>query len=162
MKEVKDTPQHLHSLDELLGEKLGQTTRFSSLRLGANGFSWSRAGIRMPSESNPVSVYTKLFSEDTPKAKQQLRRFVADDTSILDVVRQDAKQLKLKLGNEDQAKLEQYLTAIREVERKLHRRNEWLEIPKPKVSSAVIRGDDQADTIVDLDYPYNILSLIHI
>ena len=73
-----------------------------------------------------------------------------------DVVRQDAKQLKLELGNEDQDKLEQYLTAIREVERKLHRRHEWLEIPKPKVSPAVIRGDDRADTAVDLDYPYNI------
>lgn len=156
MKEVKDSPQRLHSLDELLGEKLGQTTRFSNMRLGANGFSWSRAGIRMPSESNPVSVYTRLFSEDTSKAKQQLRRFIADDTSILDVVRQDARNLKLKLGNEDKGKLEQYLTAIREVELKLHRRHEWLEIPKPKVSPAVIRGDDRADTVVDLDYPYNI------
>ena len=77
MKEVKDSPQRLHSLDELLGEKLGQTTRFSNMRLGANGFSWSRAGIRMPSESNPVSVYTRLFSEDTSKAKQQLRRFLS-------------------------------------------------------------------------------------
>lgn len=152
---AKGTPQKLHTLDEFLGETIGQANRFSNLRLGAGGFSWSRAGIKMPSEANPVNIYSKLFSEDTPKAKQQIRRFIADDNSILDVVRQDANRLTQKLGKEDQTKLDQYLTAIREVERKLHRRNQWLDIPKPNINPSVIRGDDQSETIIDLAYPYN-------
>ncbi len=154
-KKAKKDPQSLHSLDEFLGETIGRSTRFSNIRLGSGGFSWSRAGIRMPTESNPVDVYSKLFSDDTPKAKQQIRQFLKDDGSILDVVQQDAKQLNQGLAKEDQAKLDQYLTAIREVERKLSRRNEWLDIPKPTVSSSVIRGDDQSEGIIDLTYPYN-------
>ncbi len=156
LKSSKDNPQQLHTLDEFLGEAIGQTNRFSNLRLGAGGFSWSRAGIKMPSEANPVNVFSKLFSEDTPRAKEQIRRFIVDDSSILDVVRQDAKQLTQKLSKEDRSKLDQYLTAIREVERKLHRRNQWLDQPKPKANQNVIRGDDQSETIIDLTYPYNI------
>ncbi|MCH2371411.1 MAG: DUF1552 domain-containing protein [Pirellulales bacterium] len=156
LKSSKDTPQQLHTLDEFLGETIGRTNRFSNLRLGAGGFSWSRAGIKLPSEANPVSVYSRLFSEDTPRAKQQIRQFIVDDSSILDVVRQDANQLTRKLGKEDQSKLDQYLTAIREVERKLHRRNQWLDRPKPKINTNVIRGDDQSESIIDLAYPYNI------
>ena len=53
----------------------------------------------------------------------------------------------------DQAKLDEYLTAVREVERKLQRRTDWLDVPKPKASDAVIKGND--DVVVDLDYPYN-------
>ena len=91
-KKAKKDPQSLHLLDEFLGETIGRSTRFSNIRLGSGGFSWSRAGIRMPTESNPVDVYSKLFSDDTPKAKQQIRQFLKDDGSILDVVQQDAKQ----------------------------------------------------------------------
>ena len=155
LKEAKRSPQQLHTLDEFLGETIGQANRFSNLRLGTGGFSWSRAGIKMPSEANPVNLYSKLFAEDTPRAKQQTRQFIADDSSILDVIRQDAKRLTQKLSKEDQTKLDQYLTAIREVERKLHRRNQWLDLPKPKVNPSVIRGDDESEMIIDLAYPYN-------
>ena len=153
MKDVKDQPQRLHSLDQLLGEKLGQSTRFQSLLLGS-GVSWSRAGIKLPTDSDPVRVFTKLFVDDNSKSKQKTRQFLDEDTSILDVARQDAKRLNSRLAKRDQAKLDQYLTAIREVERKLQRQANWLEVSKPKVKDAVIRGDGD-DTIVDLAYPYN-------
>ena len=78
-----------------------------------------------------------------------------EDASILDVVREDAKRLEGRLAKPDQAKLDQYLTAIREVERKLSRWVDWLDIAKPKASDKVIRGDDDDDRIIDLAYPYN-------
>lgn len=154
MKDVKDQPQRLHTLDQLLGERIGQATRFPSLLLGNGGVSWSRAGIKLPTDSDPARVFAKLFVNDTPQLKQKTRQFIDEDASILDVVRQDTKRLNERLAKADKDKLDQFLTAIREVERKLKRQAEWIDIAKPKASDKVIRGGDD-DTIVDLEYPYN-------
>jgi hypothetical protein len=155
MKDVKDQPQRLHTLDQLLGERIGQATRFPSLLLGNGGVSWSRAGIKLPTDSDPARVFAKLFVNDTPQLKQRTRQFIDEDASILDVVRQDTKRLNERLAKADKDKLDQFLTAIREVERKLKRQAEWIDIAKPKASDKVIRGGDDDDTIVDLEYPYN-------
>jgi hypothetical protein len=115
MKDTKDRPQRLHTLDQLLGEKIGQTTRFPSLLLGSGGISWSRAGITLPTDGNPARVFAKLFVDDNPTAKQKTRQFLDEDGSILDVVRQDAKRLNSRLAKADQDKLDQFLTSIRGV-----------------------------------------------
>ena len=155
LKDVKDQPQRLHSLDQLLGEELGRATRFPSLLLGGSGVSWSRVGIKLPTDGDPKRVYSKLFIDDNSKLKQQTRQFLDEDASILDVVKQDASRLNSRLAKADQAKLDQFLTAIREVELKLKRQADWIDIAKPKASDKVIRGSDDDDTIVDLAYPYN-------
>ena len=155
LKNTKDNPQRLLSLDQLLAEKVGRTTRYPSLLLGSGGFSWSRAGIRLPTQTDPVRVFTNLFMDDTAKAKQQERQFLSEDSSILDVVLQDAKSLRLRLAGSDQKKLDQFLTSIREVEQKLQRQAEWIDRRKPSAKDDVIRGRDDDDTIVDLQYPYN-------
>ena len=153
LKDTKDQPQRLHSLDQLLAEQIGQQTRFPSLRLGSGGISWSRAGVILPSDSNPTRIFARMFLDDNPKTKTKTREFLREDASILDVVRADARRLNARLAKTDQAKLDEYLTAVREVERKLQRRTEWLDVPKPKASDAVIKGND--DVVVDLNYPYN-------
>ena len=155
MKDVKDQPQRLHTLDQLLAEKIGQSTRFPSLLLGGSGVSWSRAGIKLPTQGDPAKVFAKLFVNDNPKLKRQTRQFLEEAASILDVVRQDARRLNRKLAQADKEKLDQFLTAIRDVEQKLKRQADWLDIAKPKASDKVIRGGDDDDTIVDLAYPYN-------
>lgn len=155
LKNTKDNPQRLLSLDQLIAEHIGQATRFQSLQLGSGGFSWSRAGIRLPSQSDPSRVFTNLFVDDAVKAKQQIRQFLNEDNSILDVVREDAKSLRSRLAHADQQKLDQYFTSIREVERKLNRQAEWIDVQKPSIGDDVIRGRDDDDTIVDLQYPYN-------
>ena len=155
MKSTKKNPQRLLSLDQLLAEHLGRTTRFPSMLLGSGGFSWSRAGIRLPTQSDPVRVFTNMFVDDATKTKQQTRQHLDEDSSILDVVHQDAKSLRLRLAQADQQKLDQYFTSIREVERKLNRQAEWIDIRKPNIKDDVIRGRDDDDTIVDLQYPYN-------
>ncbi len=153
LKDTKENPQRLQSLDEYMAEKIGQQTRFASLRLGSGGISWSRAGVILPSEGNPTRVFARMFLEDNPKIKTKTKEYLREDASILDVVRADARRLNSKLTREDQDKLDEYLTAIREVERKLQRRTDWIDIPKPKASDKVIRGDDEM--VVDLTYPYN-------
>lgn len=155
LKDTKDRPQRLQSLDQFLAGHIGLATRFPSLLLGAGGFSWSRAGIRLPTDGDPAKVFAKLFVDDNAKMKQQTQKFLDEDASILDVVWQDAKRLNTRLAKADQDKLDQFLTSIRGVELKMKRHADWLGIAKPKVRDTVIRGGDDDDTIVDLAYPYN-------
>ena len=155
MKDAKDNPQQLQSLDQHLAEKIGAGSRFPSLRLGSGGFSWSRAGIRLPTDMDPTRIFAKLFVDDQEKVKAQTRQFLDEDASILDVVLEDAKRLNSRLSKTDQEKLDEYLTSVREVERKLQREGEWIDVAKPKVKDTVIRGSDDDEEIVDLTYPYN-------
>ena len=85
--------------------------------------------------------------------KASQRKFLDEDGSILDVVYADAKRLGARMAKIDQAKLDEYLTAVREVERKLQRQATWIDVPKPQASSKVIEGNDEL--VVDLNYPYN-------
>lgn len=155
MKDTRDRPQRLHSLDQLLAETLGQTTRFPSMRLGSGGISWSRAGMILPTDNDPARVFARLFVEENGKAKQKTKQYLAEDRSILDVVREDAGRLGSRLARADRDKLDQYLTSIRGVEQKLKRQADWIDIAKPQASDEIIRGGDDDDTIVDLQYPYN-------
>ncbi|MCH2065355.1 MAG: DUF1552 domain-containing protein [Roseibacillus sp.] len=153
LKDTRDQPQRLHSLDQLLAEQIGQETRFPSLRLGSGGISWSRGGVILPTDGSPTRVFSRLFLEDNVKGKANQRRFLNEDGSILDVVHADAKRLGARVTAVDQAKLDEYLTAVREVELKLQRQTKWLDVPKPKASDEIIRGNDEV--VVDLSYPYN-------
>jgi hypothetical protein len=109
--------------------------------------------VILPSTGNPTQIFARLFLDDNPKIKAQTREHLREDASILDVVREDTRRLNPRLSKTDQSKLDEYLTAIREVERKLQRRENWIDVPKPKVSDKVIKGDDEM--VVDLAYPYN-------
>ncbi|MFT4550611.1 MAG: hypothetical protein ACI8XO_000383 [Verrucomicrobiales bacterium] len=154
IKDVRD-PQQMLSLDQLLAEKLGRETRFPSLQLGSGGFSWSRAGIQRPTDGDPRRVFGKLFLDEPAKTKAKTRQFLDEDASILDVVLEDAKRLEKRLSKSDQGKLGEYLNSIREVELKLQRQGNWLDVAKPKVKDTVITGGDDDELEVDLAYPYN-------
>ena len=153
LKDAKENPQRLLSLDQFIAEKIGQDTRYPSLRMGSGGISWSRAGIQLPSVGSPRQIFTQLFLEDNPKLKAKRKQFLSEDASILDAVLEDARSLSIRLSHTDQEKLEEYLTSIRDVEKKLQRRSEWIDVPKPKANPRVIEGDDE--NFVDLAYPYN-------
>lgn len=154
IKDVRD-PQEMLSLDQLLAEELGRDTRFPSLQLGSGGFSWSRAGIQRPTDGDPRRVFAKLFLDEPAKTKAKTRQFLGEDASILDVVLEDAKRLEKRLSKSDQGKLAEYLNSIREVEFKLQRQGDWLDVDKPKVKDSVITGANDDELEVDLAYPYN-------
>jgi hypothetical protein len=154
LKDTKDNPQRLLSLDQHLAEEIGQANRFPALLLGSGGVSWSRAGVRLPTDMDPAKIFAKLFVEDPGKTKARNREFLSEDASILDVVREDAKRLNVRLSKNDRNKLDEYLTSVREVERYLQRKQDWIDIAKPRVKDTVIKGDGD-DRIIDLAYPYN-------
>ncbi len=122
------------SADQLIAEAQGAATRFSSLELAIEGTSlaWSRDGIQIPAERNTQQIFNMLFGVEKD-GKETIRRRLSRRGSILDIVAADAKRVNSKLGSEDRTKLDEYLTAVRAVEERTRRADEWLNVPKPVV-----------------------------
>ena len=125
------------SLDQFAAEKLGQVTRFPTLNLGVNidkanrSLSWTRDGVLLPAEDRAPALFQKMFVQgDAATVQRQLRR-LEERGSILDTLLDDTKQFSRRLGSDDRARLDQYLTSVREVEERLHTAREWELKPKP-------------------------------
>src|SRR3984957_7996836 len=118
-----------------MAEVQGVSTRFPSLELAIEGVSlaWSRDGIQIPAERNTQQIFNALFGVER-ESKETIRRRLSRRGSILDLVADDANRVNRKLGKEDRSKLDEYLTAVRQVEQRTQRADEWLNIPKPKVA----------------------------
>ena len=125
------------SLDQFAAEKLGLVTRFSTLNLGVNidkanrSLSWTRDGVLLPAEDSATALFRKMFVQGDPAAVQQQLHRLEERGSILDTLLDDTKQFSRSLGSNDRARLDQYLTSVREVEERLHTAREWELKPKP-------------------------------
>jgi hypothetical protein len=124
------------SVDQLYARFVGDATRFPSLELGCesarsgNAFGYSgtyktHISWRTPTspaayEMNPKIVFDRLFTKGTNSLTQAT---VADRDfyrkSIVDYVLDDAKRIRNTVAKTDQRKLDQYLTGVREVERRI-------------------------------------------
>ena len=125
------------SLDQFAAEHVGDRTRFPSLALSHEGssLSWTRSGAIVPSDASPSHVFRRLFVEGRPdEVEVQLRR-LRDGQSILDKLGDQTKRLQSDLGPNDRDKLDEYFTSVRELERRLHKAEEWSKKPKPRVDA---------------------------
>lgn len=154
------------SLDQLMAEHIGSATRFGHLNLAlgsepnSGGLSWSRAGVRLPSESRASVIFTRLFLEGRPDEKQRQLQRLRDGRSILDTVRHSARGLERRLGSRDREKLDQYLTVVRETEQRILQDEEWERRPKPKVNRQPPRDiTDKSDIIGRTELLYDLIHL---
>ncbi|HTA31118.1 MAG TPA: DUF1552 domain-containing protein [Candidatus Cybelea sp.] len=128
------------SIDQVLAREVGSLTRFPSLELTCEterpsgncdsgyscayqfNLSWSSPTTPMTAESNPRLVFERLFGAGPPGQRaDHLRLRRQEQRSILDFVMQDARAMQRRLDAGDQAKLDQYLTGVRELEVRIHR-----------------------------------------
>ncbi|MGP0065172.1 MAG: DUF1552 domain-containing protein [Isosphaeraceae bacterium] len=124
------------SADQLYARHVGDQTRFPSLELGCesarsgNAFgysgtykthiSWRTPTSPAPYEMNPKVVFDRLF---TKGSNSLTRATIADRDfyrkSMLDYVMDDASRIRNRVAGQDRRKLDQYLTGVREVERRI-------------------------------------------
>jgi len=125
------------SADQVIAETVGAATRFPSVEMAVEGpsLAWSKDGIQIPAERSTQQLFNMLFGVEKD-GKETIRRRLSRRGSILDLVADDAKRVKDKLGSEDRSKLDEYLTAVRQVEERTRRADEWLNVPKPVVPAA--------------------------
>ncbi|MCE9606171.1 MAG: DUF1552 domain-containing protein [Planctomycetia bacterium] len=128
------------SCDQLMAEVVGRQTRFPSLELSVSAgtgqpfnsttLAFSRDGVPLPAEDNPKLVFQRLFGEAVGGVEAQ-RAQLTKRRSVLDAVLEDAKSLRLGLGQVDRSKLDEYLHSVRDVEQRIERLDSWLNVPKP-------------------------------
>lgn len=125
------------SVDQLAAEHLGGRTRYASLSLSAEGFSlsWTRSGAIVPADTSPARVFARLFLDGRPDEVQAQVRRLREGRSVLDRVRDQARQMQSRLGAADREKLDEYFTSVRELEQRLATADEWSRRPKPKVDA---------------------------
>ncbi len=148
------------SVDQVAAAAIGQQTRLPSLEVGAepgrqagkcdsgyscaysNNISWRNDSTAMAKEINPRAVFERMFGggADTEKAEGLARR-MRRQRSLLDLIQDDASGLAGKVANNDRHKLDEYLTAVREIEQRVERaENESRRGPAMKLESDVPEG----------------------
>jgi hypothetical protein len=126
------------SADQIAAAQIGMATRLPSMQLGIDGgssagdcdsgyscayarnISWTGPSTPLPKLTNAPQIFDQIFAgfDPTSTAAQRDKRR-AYQKSILDAAIGDATGLQMKLGKTDRAKLDEYLTGIREVEREI-------------------------------------------
>lgn len=136
--------QNAISADQFVATRVGGDTRYPSLQMsvkrgtGYGGqalatLSWNNNGIPLAAENDPHRIFRRLFREDSPdEAEARLADFRLRG-SVLDSVMDQAKALEPKVSTQDKQKLDEYFTAVREVEQQLERNKQWADKPKPVV-----------------------------
>ncbi len=124
------------SIDQFAADHIGGQTRFPTLTLSGEGLglSWTRTGAQVPAATSPSRVFAKLFLDGRADEVQAQVQRLEDGRSILDDVRDQARTLRSDLGTDDRDKLDEYLTSVRELERRLLKDETWVKTPKPKVN----------------------------
>ena len=125
------------SLDQAIAHQIGQETRYPFLALSTSGssLSWSPNGVEIPGTTSPSKLFRALFVDGTQAEIASEMKGLQRGRSILDAVSHRTEQLHRELGKRDQAKLGEYLSAVRELESRLQQSEGWVERPKPTVAT---------------------------
>jgi hypothetical protein len=143
------------SVDQIAAREFGKHTQLASLEIGLespevvgacesaygcayyNTIAWRNETSPLPMENRPRAIFERLFGETgttNPEVRLALRQ---DDRSILDAVNADVKRLRGKLGGTDRGKIDQYLEALRDVERRMQLAEKQGDVEVPPVAGFV-------------------------
>jgi uncharacterized protein DUF1552 len=126
------------TVDQIVAQQIGQDTPLPSLEVATEDFtgyvggcspgfscsylntiSWSTPTTPLPMETNPRTVFERMFGEAGNSEERQAR--IVKQKSILDSVLEETSQLEHGLGPRDRTRLGEYLDNIREIERRIQR-----------------------------------------
>ena len=140
------------SMDQLLAREFGRDTQVASLELSMDAsanagacssnlscvythtLSWRGPTQPLPTEYNPRAVFERLFGDagSTDRAAREVR--LRQQKSILDSVIDKLGYLSREIGAQDQIKVEQYTEAVRDVERRIQKAEEQIDMELPALS----------------------------
>jgi uncharacterized protein DUF1552 len=125
------------SMDQIVAKELSKETQLASLELGiesnamlgscdggascayTNTIAWSDPTTPLPIENDPRAVFERLFgtSGSTDRGARLAR--IEQDRSILDYVNEQLRRLQKQIGPQDKVRVDEYLTSVRDVERRI-------------------------------------------
>src|SRR6266478_4268594 len=125
------------SVDQVAAREFGKYTQLASLELGLessevvgtcesayscayyNTISWRNETSPLPMENRPRAVFERLFGDAGTTDPEVLAARRQEERSVLDAIIEDAREMRASLGGPDRGKIDQYLDAIRDVERRM-------------------------------------------
>ncbi len=142
------------TLDLLISDAIGGSTRFRSLEMAATGsprhsYSLRSETLRNPSEVSPLALYTRVFgsgfldpnaAEFVPDPEVMLRK------SAISAVGEDRKRLERELGSHDRQRLDAFLTSPRQLEHQLE-----MQLSEPPPLAACVVPGEPAETQVSAE-----------
>ena len=133
------------SIDQVAANVHGHKTRYASMVLGTEGGtgSYGRSktlshrgpGRPIPSMDKPQEIFNRLFRPYAGNGIEQVRAGLKREASILDLLMDQSRSLKNRLGREDQGKVDEYLESIRALEHRVERTSKWTHQPLPDVNT---------------------------
>ncbi len=146
------------SMDQLAATHFENQTRFSSMVLSTEGgvgeatrattLSFSRTVQPIPALHQPRMIIERLIGIDSSSKATQLSQ-LRHSSSMLDLIAENTRSMRRRLGTEDQTKLDDYLDSVRQIEQRLERSQQWLDVPKPQVDSDGLHLEATANTPVE-------------
>ena len=139
------------SIDQLLARRMGRDTQLASLELSMDApanagactanlscvythtISWRSPTEPMPMEYNPRTVFERLFGDSGSTGRAAREARLREQASILDAVLDKLLGLRMDLGSGDRQLLDSYTEAIRNVERRIQRAEEQIDLELPEM-----------------------------
>ncbi len=135
---VDGAPRTSISIDQKVAQHIGDQTYLPSLEIattpsGERRYSFRSANELMPYETEPRIIFERMFRGRAPMAPNWSKRSASlaaatrdsakksdsIDQSVLDLVQDEAKRLQKKIGTTDQKRMDQYLSSVRSLERRI-------------------------------------------
>ena len=147
------------TVDQIAAQKIGQDTPLPSLELTIeepslncgdglscsyrDTISWQGPHAPLPMQNNPQVVFERLFGDGNTAEQRKTRR--AQSISLLDSVVGEATSLQRKLPATDRTRLDQYLSDVREIERRVQKAGQQLsdDLPVPAAPTGVPRDVEE-------------------
>ena len=140
------------SMDQLLARHFAKETQVASLELALDGpanagactgilscaythtLAWRSPTQPLPMEHNPRAVFERLFGDSGTTERTARDARLQQQKSLLDAVTGRLAQLRKELGVRDQAKVEQYTEAVRDIERRIQRAEQQGDVDLPALA----------------------------
>jgi len=156
------------SMDQIAAAQFERDTQLASLELALESFEmagacnfgyscaylntlcWRNQTTPLPMEVNPRVVFERMFGTADSTGRDARAAYIRKRRSILDAMTERATALNLRIGPSDKSKVDQYLDAVRDVERRIQKAEEQIEQEIPFIDQPVgvpARFEDHAKLI---------------
>jgi len=139
------------ALDYLAAQHVGTATRYPLLSLSSDdsgGLTYSQSGAPVRAQHSPSQLFAAMFLAGKPQQIGQEIARLKNGQSILDRMGERLGRLEQRLGTNDRQQLADYTEAIREMEKRLHANEQWINRPKPVVTETAPQDNgDKSDFI---------------
>ncbi|MCA8970689.1 MAG: DUF1552 domain-containing protein [Planctomycetes bacterium] len=159
------------SVDQVAARVLRKHTRYPFLALSTDGgvgyksrvatLSFDQSGRPIPSENRQRSIFERYFSAGGKSSLEARRASIERGKRIVDLVLEDSKSLRRRLGKRDVTKLDEFLASLESVEEQIERNETWLDIPMKDVDTSRLDldPDPRKDPTAYLRATYELMAL---